>query len=74
MQHQAGDIDGARHADGAHHLRKHILPSIDHAMECFEGVPPKDIGKLVGKMGQRDLQVRELNVHVTSHAMRISLL
>jgi hypothetical protein len=41
----------------SHHLLKHSIPSVQRVLECFEGVPAKDIGKSIAKMGQRELQV-----------------
>ena len=40
-----------------HHLLKHAAPSMEHVVECFDGTPPKDISRLIAKMGQRELQV-----------------
>lgn len=41
-------------------VAKADLPSVEHVVEIFDGVPAKDISKLIFKMGQRELQVCRL--------------
>lgn len=38
-------------------VAKGDMPSLEHVVEIFDGVPAKDISKLIFKMGQRELQV-----------------
>ena len=42
---------------GKQSTKKHAAPSVEHAIECFDGVSSKDISKVINKMGQRELQV-----------------